>query len=114
MITVEIMTPKKSQFRHSAGPVSSRVASAPGMLRKRRATQAESKSLEANVVDMAMNGKLAKAGRRAVASQVNRGLPVTFKRGQKVIKVHADGREEVLAMIERPSYTLPIGVRVIR
>lgn len=114
MITIEVMTPKKSQFRHTAGPASSVAASAPALPRKWRATLAEPKTVEARIVGMAMNGKLAKAGRRAVASQVDRGLPVTYKRGQKVVKVHPDGREEILGMIDRPSYTLPKGVRVIR
>jgi hypothetical protein len=114
MITIDIMTPKTSKFRPAAGPASSLVLAARTSPSKRRTTQADSRTLEANVVGMAMNGKLAKAGRRAVASQVGRGLPVTFKRGQKVIKLHADGREEVLGMIDRPSYTLPKGVRVIR
>jgi hypothetical protein len=111
MITIATVTPKKSKFNTSAGAVSSVLAPSSA---KRRATRPETRTLEANLVGLAMNGKLAKAGRRAVASQVGRGLPVTFKRGQKVIKVHPDGREEILATLERPTYTLPKGVRVIR
>jgi hypothetical protein len=115
MITIENVTPKKSKFKLARGPTSSLVVPATPSPSKRRATHAETKTLEANVVGLAMTGKLAKAGRRAVASQVDHGLPVTFKRGQKVIKVHADGREELLATLDRPAaYTLPKGVRVIR
>jgi hypothetical protein len=111
MITIATVTPKKSKFKPGSGAASRVVAPSPT---KRRATRPETRTLEANLVGLAMNGKLAKAGRRAVASQVDRGLPVTFKRGQKIIKAHADGREEVLATLDRPAYTLPKGVRVIR
>jgi hypothetical protein len=91
-------------------------APAPPSSQKKRKPLAppEPGTLEANLVDLAMTGKLAKAGRRAVAAQKDRGLPVTFKRGQQVIKVYPDGRREVLATLERPSYTLPKGVRIIR
>src|SRR4051794_1006392 len=111
MITIATVMPKKSKFKTGSGAISGVAAPSPA---KRRTTRPEARTLEANVVGLAMTGKLAKAGRRAVASQVDRGLPVTFKRGQKVIKVHADGREEILATLERPAYTLPKGVRVIR
>jgi len=111
MITIAIVTLKKSKFKTSSGAASSVTAPFPA---KRRTTRPETRTLEANLVVLAMTGKLAKAGRRAVASQVDRGLPVTFKRGQRVIKVHPDGREEILATLERPAYTLPKGVRVVR
>jgi hypothetical protein len=112
MITIVAVTPKKSKFKTGSGAASS--VAAPSPAKRRTTTLPETRTLEANLVGLAMTGKLAKAGRRAVASQVDRGLPVTFKRGQKVIKVHPDGREEVLATLDRPTYTLPKGVRVIR
>jgi hypothetical protein len=71
-------------------------------------------SLESRVVALAMSGQLAKAARRAVRAQKSLGLPLTFKRGEWVIKRHSDGREEVLGRVDRPSYRLPKGVRVIK
>jgi hypothetical protein len=77
--------------------------------------QEDPDSLEANVVRLALEGKLAGAADRAVAEQKARGLPVTFQRGNEVIKQFADGREEVLATIpQSPPYKAPPGVRVIR
>jgi hypothetical protein len=72
-------------------------------------------SLEANVVRLALEGKLSAAGDRAVAEQKALGLPVTFQRGNQVIKQHPDGREEVLATIpQTPPYRPPPGVSVAR
>lgn len=71
-------------------------------------------SLEGRIVGLAMGGKLAKAGRKAIRSQRSRGLAVTFKQGDQVIRQHADGRKEVLAVLERPTYTLPRGVAILR
>lgn len=70
-------------------------------------------SLEAGVVKLALSGKLAGAGRRAVAAQRRLGLPVTFKRGNQIVKKYADGHIEVLGGLERPVYTLPKGVKII-
>jgi hypothetical protein len=71
-------------------------------------------SLEANIVRLAMTGKLAEAGRNAIRVQKERGIPVTFIRGGKIIKQHSDGREEVLGTVERPKYRVPRGVAVLR
>ena len=72
-------------------------------------------SLEANVVRLALEGKLSAAADRAVEEQRALGLPVTFQRGNEVIRQHSDGREEVLATIpQTPPYKAPPGVRVIR
>ena len=70
-------------------------------------------SLEKRLVGLAMSGKLAKAGRDAIRAQVAMGLPVTFKRGTKVIKRYADGREEVLANVDRLAFRIPRGVAII-
>jgi len=85
-----------------------------GIIPARRLDPSEVGTLEDKVIGLAMRGKLAKAGRRAAAAQRQMGLPVTLKRGQKVIKVYPDGREETLAELPRPIYALPKGVRVIR
>jgi hypothetical protein len=72
-------------------------------------------SLEANVVRLALEGKLSAAADRAVEEQRALGLPITFQRGDEVIKQYADGREEVLAKIpQTPPYNAPRGVRVIK
>jgi hypothetical protein len=81
--------------------------------RARRAPE-EADSLEGKVVRIAMAGKLAKAGRNAIRLQRERGLAVTFKRGEQVIKKYPDGHEEVLTIIDRPTYTLPKGVAILR
>jgi hypothetical protein len=74
----------------------------------------ESDSLESHVVGLAMSGKIGKAAKRAVRAQQRLGLAVTYKRGDRIIKRHADGREEVLGTVQRANYTLPKGVRVIK
>jgi hypothetical protein len=72
-------------------------------------------SLEANVVRLALEGKLSGAADRAVQEQKALGLPVTFRRGNEVIKQFPDGREEVLATIPQSApYRPPTGVRVIK
>jgi len=70
-------------------------------------------ALESSVVKFALGGKLAKVSRNAVNKQVQRGLPITFKRGNKVIKQFADGREEVLGTIKKLHFRLPSNVRII-
>jgi hypothetical protein len=70
-------------------------------------------SLEDQIVALAVGGKLAGAGRRAIEAQRKGGLPVTFMRGDEIIKAHPDGREEVLGKVERVPYTLPKGVAIL-
>jgi hypothetical protein len=70
--------------------------------------------LEDHLLDLVANGELAEAAGGAIRAQKERGLPVTFKRGDDVIKAFADGREEVLATLARPTYKTPSGVRVLR
>ena len=71
-------------------------------------------SLEGEIVTLARTGKLAKAGRRAVAASKKLGLPVTYKRGDEIIKQFPNGDEEVLGTVQRLGYVLPHGIRVIR
>ncbi|MFI5380016.1 MAG: hypothetical protein ACHRHE_12020 [Tepidisphaerales bacterium] len=84
-----------------------------GVVHRRVVSRVEADSLEGRLVGLAMSGKLAKAGRDAVRAQVAKGLAVTFQRGTKVIKRHADGREEVLANVDRLVYSIPRGVAII-
>ena len=71
-------------------------------------------SLEDAIVGLAASGKLAGAGRAAIRAQKEAGLPVTYQQGNEVIKEFPDGRREVLATLEPPTYRLPKGVARIR
>jgi hypothetical protein len=73
----------------------------------------ESGTLEGGIVDLALRGKLAKAARKAIRTAKGRGLPITFKKGNQVVKEHADGRIEVLETLAAPEYVLPKGVKII-
>jgi len=70
-------------------------------------------ALEQKVVKLALQGHLRKLARDAIRRQTTRGLPVTFKRGKKIVKRYADGREEVLQVVQPSKYKLPPGVRII-
>jgi hypothetical protein len=74
----------------------------------------DSNSLEDRVVRLARTGRLAKAARHAVHMQQKKGLAITCKRGDQIVKRYADGREEILGTVERRPYTLPRGVTIIR
>lgn len=74
---------------------------------------ADAGSLESGVVKLAVGGKLARAGRQAILAQRKRRLPITFKRGDEVIKLYADGREEILEKLQATPYVLPNGVKII-
>jgi hypothetical protein len=54
---------------------------------------------EDRIEAMAREGKLRGAGKQAVARLQAKGIPVTFARGNRIIKRHADGTEEVLGTI---------------
>ena len=70
-------------------------------------------SLEAALPRLIAEGRLGEAGRRAIADQLARGFPVTFQRGELVIKLFPDGREEVLARVPVRPYKLPIDISVV-
>lgn len=72
------------------------------------------RSLEDAIVNLATTGQLAEAGRAAVRAQHEAGLPVTYQRGNEVVKEFPDGRREVIATLEPPEYRLPKGVARIR
>ena len=52
----------------------------------------------------------ARRGGAAIQAQRDAGLPVTYQRGNEVVKEFPDGRREVLATIDVPEYRLPKGV----
>lgn len=70
-------------------------------------------SLEQRVVSLALGGKLAHAAQKAVRLQKARGLAVTFKRGDAIVKQHSSGRIEKIATIQPRKYAVPAGVRII-
>ena len=74
----------------------------------------EAGSLEARVFALAMSGKLKQAAHRAIAEQLRHGVPITFKRGRKIIRRDPTGVESVIEKIGLPPrYRLPRGVEVI-
>ena len=70
-------------------------------------------SLEGSIMEMARRGELAKPARLAIRRLRRKGLPITFQRGNEIIKQHADGRMEVLGFVEPVAYQIPKGVRNI-
>ncbi len=58
-------------------------------------------SLEASIAGMAASGVLAKPAQQAISRLRKKGFPITFQRGLSIIKLHADGREEVLGEIKQ-------------
>lgn len=77
------------------------------MARRAKAARRQPKSLEGQVVSLAQKGMLAPAARGAIASQLARGLAVTFKRGDQVIKQYPDGHIEVLGELKQIPYKRP-------
>src|SRR5258708_1623668 len=81
---------------------------------RRGPSDAETGSLESGVRKLAAQGKLAKAAGAAIRAQRKRGVPVTFQRGDQVVKQYSDGRIEVLQKLKRRApYSPPRGVKVI-
>lgn len=50
----------------------------------------------------ARSGKLARAAKVAIREHREAGRSVTFKRGEQIIRLHADGVIEVLATVDKP------------
>ena len=70
-------------------------------------------SLEGSIMGMARRGELTKPAQLAIRRLRRKGLPITFQRGNEIIKQHADGREEVLGIVEPVAYRIPKGVKII-
>jgi hypothetical protein len=70
-------------------------------------------SLEDQIVDLALKGKLANASRQAIRRQQKMGLAITYKRGNDIVKQFPDGRIETLAKVDSPKYRFPKGVRIL-
>jgi hypothetical protein len=81
---------------------------------KKSRTAEASGSLESQISHLAAKGKLAAAARRAIRAQRARGLPITFKRGNKIIRQHPNGQEELLQHLTATKRVkLPAGVRIL-
>ncbi|HEX4793511.1 MAG TPA: hypothetical protein VH370_06950 [Humisphaera sp.] len=106
-------TTTKTKTIQKTAKAGRRMAPSKGGQARSRSFKEEPNSLEARIVDLAVSGKLAEAGRRAIEAQIKLGLPVTIQKGDKVIKRYQDGREEVLETIPRRKFKIPKGVAVI-
>jgi hypothetical protein len=73
--------------------------------------EAEGDELESRVVDLALSGKLDHVGLEAVENHWRLGLPLTIRRGDLIVRLHPDGREEVLEHLPTLGYELPPNVR---
>ena len=70
--------------------------------------------LEDCIMDLAVSGRLAKAGQKAVALQREHGLPVTYLNDEgKIVRELPDGKIEVLGEVKKAAFKRPKGVRVI-
>ncbi len=69
--------------------------------------------LECRVVEVAVSGRLAAAGREAVAEYQRLGIPRLTSRDGKLIRVHPDGREEVLEELFKTPFKRPPNVQVL-
>jgi len=106
------MDTKNKQSRFGNKPVKAARAST---VRASAAANSADKadSFEDRVSELARSGKLFNAAREAVEEQKKSGLPVTFRRGNQVIKQYADGRVEVLGEIPPSRFKIPPGVEII-
>lgn len=71
---------------------------------------ADRNDLEANIVDLAMNGRLAGAAQGAIRQQRAMGMTITYKEGESVIRLHPDGTKEQVSTLTRRPYRLPDSV----
>lgn len=78
------------------------------------AKQRKPRSLEDAIVTLATTGQLAEAAASAIRAQRDAGLPITYQLGNDVVREFPDGRREVLATLQPPTYRLPKGVGRIR
>src|SRR3982751_3952271 len=71
--------------------------------------------LEDLIVSLAESAHLAAAGRQAARETRAAGLPLTYKRGNQIVREHPDGRREVLETLPpAPPFERPKGVKLIR
>ena len=70
-------------------------------------------SLESVVVDLALSGKLDHVGLEAGRKYRQAGVPLTIQRGDVIVRIFPDGREETVERLPAIPYQLPAGVRVL-
>src|SRR3982751_5317196 len=80
-----------------------------------RRPPARARELEDLIVSLAESGQLAAAGRQAARETRAAGLPLTYKRGNQIVREYPDGRREVLETLPpAPPFERPKGVKLIR
>ena len=85
-----------------------------GRHRKPRGTSTAREGEDA-VLGVGLSRRVRAAVREEVRAQRAAGLPVTYQRGNEVVREFADGRIEVLETLPPPpAYTLPRSVASIR
>lgn len=72
-----------------------------------RAQHDDPDSLEEQILRLATEGKIEAAAAVAIRRQQAKGLPITFLRGDAIIKQYPDGREEVLGILARRPHWTP-------
>jgi hypothetical protein len=102
-----------AQFRHYRFPKYS-YASNGNDRGYSRLVKAHRNSLEGRIVELATSGKLGWGARAAIRSQKRDGLPITTMRGNQVVRIFPGGRVEILETVERPEFTIPKGVKLLK
>jgi hypothetical protein len=69
---------------------------------------------DGKIAQFALSGKLNRAAKQAVRDQRSRGLAITFKRGNQIVRQGADGSILILQTIEPVEFVAPPHVRVFR
>ncbi len=68
--------------------------------------------VESRVVDIALSGRLSRAGTEAIENHRRLGLPLTVSRDNKMVRLYPDGRGEVLEALPTITYVRPPSVRL--
>ena len=74
----------------------------------------EPDSLDARLREMIASGELKEAAGQAIAAQLARGFPVTFQRGDAVVRLFPDGHEEFITSVPITTYKLPPNVAIVK
>ena len=104
------MATRKSHASSNGRNGKTHVRRAPATPSRRAAPQ----TLEDAIVAAATSGRLSEVARAEVRAQRRAGLPITYKRGNQIVKEFPDGRREILGEIEAAPYKFPKKVARIR
>ncbi|MGC4033528.1 MAG: hypothetical protein QM754_17710 [Tepidisphaeraceae bacterium] len=85
------------------------------MRRKATASGAASDRTNENskLIALALEGKLSRAARHAVQKQKSRGLAITFRRGNQIVRQDSDGKIIVLATIQPVAFSAPKNIAIL-